>query len=450
MKKINVDPAKAAKILAEIEKDPMGGWFNLPMNFDVKEMARLKVAAQKINETSKYLVCIGIGGSYLGHKAVIEAIQPKSPTEILYAGNSLSSVELKKVIEKLGNDDFSLLVISKSGTTLEPAVAFRILKQKLIEKYGPEEAKKRIYAITDSSHGALHDEAVANGYVRFDVPNNIGGRYSVLSAVGMLPMIVAGVDPLKLLQGARECREKQLQPDKLEYSALINYAFVRHQLYQKGVRIEVLASFEPSMMYFNEWWKQLFGESEGKKGGGLFPASVIYSTDLHSMGQYMQEGQRNLLETFIKFETPENSVEKIEVPTLNEVKEEVDPKKREALLSLDNLHFVTGKTLSHINDKALEATAKAHDKGGISTVIIEVRDEESNKTITERSLGFLIYFFEVACAISAKLNGVNPFDQPGVEAYKTEMFRLLGKQGYEEKEKQNEPKPIQKTPMPEK
>lgn len=442
MKKIKVDVAKAAKILTEITKDPMGGWFDLPLNFDVKELAKIKVTAQKINETSKYLVCIGIGGSYLGHKAVIEAVQPESPTEVIYAGNSLSSVELKKVLDKIDGADFSLLVISKSGTTLEPAVAFRVLKQKLIQKYGAEEAKKRIYVITDARNGTLHDEAAANDYVGFAVPDNIGGRYSVLSAVGMLPMVVAGIDPLKLLQGARECREKQLNPDRLESSALVNYAFYRHQLYQEGVRIEVLASFEPSMMYFNEWWKQLFGESEGKHGGGLFPASVIYSTDLHSMGQYMQDGQRCIMETFIKFVTPENAVEKLIVPVMNEVETEPNPETKEKLLSLDELYFATGKSLSSINDKALEATLKAHDKGGISTVLIEVRDDESQKTITERSMGFLIYFFEVACAISAKLNKVNPFDQPGVETYKREMFKLLGKKGYtdEKDDKQSKTK----------
>lgn len=419
MKKIKIDPIKTARILTEISKDPMGGWFDLPYTFDVKEMARLKIAAQKINAEAKFLVCIGIGGSYLGHRAVIEALSPSSPTKILYAGNSLSSKELQKVLREIGDEDFSVLVISKSGETLEPAVAFKIFKEKLIEKYGITEAKARIYAITDGASGALHDEAIANGYTRFNFPKNIGGRYAVLSAVGMLPMLVAGVDVLKLLQGARECREKQLVPDKLEYSALVNYAFTRHILYEAGVKVEVLVSFEPAMRYFQEWWKQLFGESEGKNGGGIFPALAIYSTDLHSLGQFMQDGQRGLLETFIKFETPENSVDRIEIHDTNQTDEE------EKFLSLDGIQFLNGKNLDFVNEKALEATVLAHDKGGISTVLIEIRDEESSETITERSLGFLIYFFEVACAISAKLNKVNPFDQPGVEAYKKEMADLL-------------------------
>ena len=419
MKKIKIDPIKTARILTEISKDPMGGWFDLPYTFDVKEMARLKITAQKINAEAKFLVCIGIGGSYLGHRAVIEALSPSSPTKILYAGNSLSSKELQKVLREIGDEDFSVLVISKSGETLEPAVAFKIFKEKLIEKYGITEAKARIYAITDGASGALHDEAIANGYTRFNFPKNIGGRYAVLSAVGMLPMLVAGVDVLKLLQGARECREKQLVPDKLEYSALVNYAFTRHILYEAGVKVEVLVSFEPAMRYFQEWWKQLFGESEGKNGGGIFPALAIYSTDLHSLGQFMQDGQRGLLETFIKFETPENSVDRIEIHDTNQTDEE------EKFLSLDGIQFLNGKNLDFVNEKALEATVLAHDKGGISTVLIEIRDEESSETITERSLGFLIYFFEVACAISAKLNKVNPFDQPGVEAYKKEMADLL-------------------------
>ena len=423
MKKIKVDLAKTARILTEISKDPMGGWFDLPYTFDVKDMARLKISAQKINAEAKFLVCIGIGGSYLGHRAVIEALGKEGPTKLLYAGNSLSSRELKKVIAEIGEEDFSVLVISKSGTTMEPAVAFKIFKRKLIEKYGISEAKRRVYAITDGSSGALHDEAIANGYTRFDFPKNIGGRYSVLSAVGMLPMLVAGVDTVKLLQGAKECREKQLSPERLEYSALVHYAFVRHLLYKMGVRIEVLTSFEPAMMYFNEWWKQLFGESEGKNGGGLFPAAAIYTTDLHSLGQYMQDGQRGIMETFIKFETPENSADKIEILDLPKNDENAEDK----FLSLDGLQFLTGKTVEFANEKALEATVTAHDKGGVSTVLIEVRDDESSETITERSLGFLIYFFEVACAISAKLNKVNPFDQPGVEAYKKEMMKLLDK-----------------------
>jgi len=402
----------------------MGGWFDLPFKFDVQEMARLKVVAQKIQSNSKYLVCIGIGGSYLGHRAVIEAIRPKSPTKLLYVGNSLSSRDLKKVVEEIGNDDYSVLVISKSGGTLEPAVAFRIFKKMLLEKYGVDGAKQRIFAITDKANGSLHNEAVANGYTYFAFPENIGGRYSVLSAVGMLPMLVAGVDGLKLLQGARECREKQLAPENYARSALVNYAFTRHKLYKSGAKIEVLASFEPSMMYFNEWWKQLFGESEGKNESGLFPASVIYTTDLHSMGQYMQEGQRGMLETFIKFVAPEKYVDRVIIPKIDDSLT-VDESGENKFLTLDELQVITGKSMDYANDVALEATVSAHDRGGITTVTIEMRDEESQELITERSLGFLIYFFEVACAISAKLNGVNPFDQPGVETYKKEMQRIF-------------------------
>ena len=441
MAKIKVDPKLAARILTEFSKNPMGGWFNLPYTYGKTDengkdpLERLKMVAEKIRSEAKYLVCIGIGGSYLGHRAVIEAIQPKSETKILYAGNSLSSIEINNVINEIGEDDFSVLVISKSGTTRETAIAFRIFKEKLIEKYGIKEAKNRIYAITDEKSGALHDEAIANKYLRISFPDNLGGRYSVLSVVGILPMLVAGVNVEKLLQGARECREKQLVPEKLEQSALVNYAFTRHMLYQSGVKIEVLASFEPRMMYFNEWWKQLFGESEGKNEGGLFPASVIYSTDLHSMGQYMQEGQRCLLETFIKFGTPENPSDRILVPEIKNISEPNPEKPDEPfqLLTLDNLDALAGRPVDFVNDKALEATVIAHDKGGISTIVIEVFDNEDKRFITERSIGYLLYFFEVACAMSARLNKVDPFDQPGVEAYKKELKKLLS--GPQESEK---------------
>lgn len=447
MEKPNTSISQATRILSEIARDPMGGWFDLPFKFDVQEMSRLKIVAQKIQSNSKYLVCIGIGGSYLGHRAVIEAVRPKSTTKLLYVGNSLSSRDLKKVVEEIGNDDYSVLVISKSGGTLEPAVAFRVFKKMLIEKYGVEGAKQRIYAITDKANGALHNEAVANGYTYFAFPDNIGGRYSVLSAVGMLPMLVAGVDGMKLLQGARECREKQLAPENYGRSALINYAFLRHKLYSFGAKIEVLASFEPGMMYFNEWWKQLFGESEGKNEGGLFPASVIYTTDLHSMGQYMQEGQRGILETFIKFVAPENYTDRIIIPTIDEALT-TDENGENKFLTLDELQVVAGKSMDYTNDVALQATVSAHDRGGITTVTIEMRDDESQELITERSLGFLIYFFEVACAISAKLNGVNPFDQPGVEAYKQEMQRIFRGLPTEEEKKKiiNEMKKQQHTP----
>lgn len=368
---IEVDKERITRILTEVEKDKMGGWLNLPRQYDMGEFARIKESAKKINEDSEYLVCIGIGGSYLGHKAIIEALRPKSETKIIYAGNSLSRRELERALEEVGDHDFSINVISKSGTTLEPAIAFEAFKEKLFEKYG-EEAKNRIYATTDAKTGTLHDEAVANGYTRFVVPDNIGGRYSVLTAVGLLPMAVAGVDIDKLLEGAAEASESAIKP-------ATEYATMRHNLGIKGYDTEVFASFEPATMYFNEWLKQLFGESEGKNKQGIFPASVIYSTDLHSMGQFMQDGRRNLFETIIDYPTDE------------------------------------------LNMKVVQAVKVAHAQGGIPVLDIAV------SSFDEKGFGELIYFFELACAISAKLFGVNPFDQPGVEAYKNELKRLMGK-----------------------
>ncbi len=367
---VEIDEKRIAQILAEIEKDKMGGWLNLPRQYDMGEFARIKESAKKINEDSEYLVCIGIGGSYLGHKAIIEALRPKSETKIIYTGNSLSRRELERALEEVGDHDFSINVISKSGTTLEPAIAFEAFKEKLFEKYG-EEAKNRIYATTDAKTGTLHDEAVANGYTRFVVPDNIGGRYSVLTAVGLLPMAVAGVDIDKLLEGAAEASESTVK-------IATEYATMRHNLGIKGYDTEVFASFEPATMYFNEWLKQLFGESEGKNKQGIFPASVIYSTDLHSMGQFMQDGRRNLFETIIDYPTDET------------------------------------------NAKVVQAVKIAHMQGGIPVLTI------TPSSYDEKGFGELIYFFELACAISAKLFGVNPFDQPGVEAYKNELKRLMG------------------------
>lgn len=412
-----IDVALATKILHEISTDKMGGWFDLPYTIQPDLITAIKSTATHIQSTSKVLVCIGIGGSYLGHRAVIEALKPTSPTRILYAGNSLSSKDLRKTISEIGDDDFSLLVISKSGTTLEPAVAFRIMKSLLVKKYGTEEAKKRIYCITDNNSGTLHDEAVAYGYTQFAIPDNIGGRYSVLTPVGLLPMAVAGVNIDLLLAGARNCREKQLIPGHLDRSALLNYAFTRRFLYEHGIHTEVLASFEPSMLYFHEWWKQLFGESEGKSGTGLFPASVIYTTDLHSLGQYMQDGSRDIFETFIHFTSPRDTSTHLIIPASGQNNND--------LLSFDKLTFIAGKSLEYLNQVAFDATVTAHDRGGISTITIEMTDTDLDYGLNERSLGFLIYFFEVACAVSAKLNGVNPFDQPGVEEYKKEINRVL-------------------------
>lgn len=365
-----VDTEKISQVLTEISKDPMGGWFELPKRVDMAEFARIKEAAKKINDESEYLVCIGIGGSYLGHRALIEALRPRSDTKIIYAGNSLSKRELDHELKRLGDHDFSINVISKSGTTLEPAIAFTEFKKKLIEKYGEEGAYSRIYATTDANKGTLHDEAIANNYTRFVVPDNVGGRYSVLTAVGLLPLAVAGVDIDKLLEGAAEAVDQVIEPAS-------QYAWMRFTLGQRNYDTEVFASFEPSTMYFNEWLKQLFGESEGKNQKGIFPASVIYSTDLHSLGQFMQDGRRNLFETIINFPTDE------------------------------------------MNQKVVSAVVKAHTAGNIPVLSIGV------SSFDEKGFGELIYFFELSCAISAKLRGVNPFDQPGVEAYKTELKQLL-------------------------
>ncbi|MDO4747116.1 MAG: glucose-6-phosphate isomerase [Candidatus Saccharibacteria bacterium] len=365
-----IDEKAAAGLLREIAKDPMGGWLNLPKNIDMGEFVRIKEAAKEIQDSSEYLVCIGIGGSYLGHRAIIEALRPHSDAKIIYAGNSLSRRELDYALEKVGDHDFSINVISKSGTTLEPAVAFNEFKKKLIEKYGEEGAYARIYATTDAKKGALHDEAVACGYTRFVVPDNIGGRYSVLTAVGLLPMAVAGVDIDKLLEGASDAVTTAVEP-------AVKYATMRHTLDSKHYDTEVFASFEPATMYFNEWLKQLFGESEGKDKRGILPDSVIYSTDLHSLGQYIQDGRRNLFETIIDYPTDE------------------------------------------MNAKVVKAVQIAHAEGGIPVLTIGVPSYD------ERGFGELIYFFELACALSAKMMGVNPFDQPGVEAYKAKLNELL-------------------------
>lgn len=400
-KKIDI----ARTFVARAEQDAFGGWVNLPINYDKTEFERIKKAAKKINNDSDYLICIGIGGSYLGHRAVIETLGgERGRTKILYAGNSLSAREMRRVIDRLGDADFSVNVISKSGTTTEPAVAFRIFKQMLIDKYGAEEAAKHIYATTDAAKGALHDEAVAKGYESFVVPDNIGGRYSVLTAVGLLAIATAGIDIDALMDGAAEERASLIS----DGGFAAEYAAMRNLLFEKDYNIEILANFEPQFMYFNEWWKQLFGESEGKDQTGIYPASVIDSTDLHSMGQYIQQGRRNLFETFVEVAEDYNG---ITVPEMNE--------------NLDGLKYLEGKELDYINKTANAATREAHTSGGVPVL------EVTMPRIDERSLGALIYFFEMTCALSGFTLGVNPFDQPGVEAYKTRMFELLGKPGYE-------------------
>lgn len=396
---------EARTYVARAQQDDFGGWVDLPVNYDKEEFARIKAAAKKINEDSDYLVCIGIGGSYLGHRAVIETLGgQRGRTKIVYAGNSLSPRMLEKAIAEVGNKDFSINVISKSGTTTEPAVAFRVFKQILIDKYGEEEAAKRIYATTDANKGALHDEAVAKGYETFVVPDNIGGRYSVLTAVGLLAIAVAGVNIDALMDGAEEERAVLIS----DGGAAAEYAAMRNVLLAKGYDIEILANFEPQFVMFNEWWKQLFGESEGKEGKGIYPASVVDSTDLHSMGQYIQEGRRALFETFVEVQGEYRGVT---VPSFGE--------------NLDGLQYLEGKELDYINKTANAATREAHMAGGVPVLEILVPE------IDERALGGLIYFFEMACALSGFCLGVNPFNQPGVEAYKNRMFELLGKPGYE-------------------
>ncbi len=396
--------AMTRQFVARAQQDDFGGWVDLPINYDKDEFARIKAAAAQINSDSDYLVCIGIGGSYLGHRAVIEALGgERGRTKILYAGNSLSARGLEKVVKQLGDADFSVNVISKSGTTTEPAVAFRTFKKLLVEKYGEEGAAKRIYATTDANKGALHDEAVAKGYAAFVVPDNIGGRYSVLTGVGLLAIAAAGIDIDRLMDGAEEERATLIS----DGGKAAEYATLRNVMLEKGYDIEVLANFEPNFMYFNEWWKQLFGESEGKENKGIFPASVIYSTDLHSMGQYMQEGRRALFETFVEVA---GDYAGVAVPTAAE--------------NLDGLQYLEGREVDNICKVATQATREAHAAGGVPVMQIIIPD------VDERSLGALIYFFEMACALSAFTLGVNPFNQPGVEAYKTRMFELLGKPGY--------------------
>ncbi len=395
---------EARKYVARAQQDDFGGWVDLPVNYDKDEFARIKAAAKKINADSEVLVCIGIGGSYLGHRAVIEALGgERGRTKIVYTGNSLSPRMLKRALAEVEGKDFSINVISKSGTTTEPAVAFRIFKQLLIEKYGEKEAAMRIYATTDARKGALHDEAVAKGYESFVVPDNIGGRYSVLTAVGLLAIAVAGFDIDKLMDGAAEERTALIS----DGGAAAEYAALRNILLENGRDIEILANFEPQFSQFNEWWKQLFGESEGKDGKGIFPASVIDSTDLHSMGQYIQEGRRALFETFVEVKRDFASVV---VPKFGE--------------DVDGLQYLEGKELDYINKTANAATREAHLAGDVP--VLEIAMPE----IDERSLGALIYFFEMSCALSGFTLGVNPFNQPGVEAYKTRMFELLGKPGY--------------------
>ncbi len=389
------------------------GWVRLPADYDKEEFDRIQKAAAKIRADSKALVVIGIGGSYLGARAVIEALTSnnynltrKDSPAIYFAGNGLSSDAMSEVIELVKDVDFSVNVISKSGTTTEPAVAFRIFKDLLEEKYGREGAKARIYATTDAKRGALKGLADREGYEKFVVPDAVGGRYSVLTAVGLLPIAVAGIDISKLMDGAREEMELLSKPG-MDNPAW-QYAAARHALYQSGKKVEILAGYEPSFRFFGEWWKQLFGESEGKQGKGLFPASVEFTADLHSMGQYIQQGERLMIETVVRFDSART---KITIPD--------DPE------NVDGLNFLSGSALTFVAEQAMRGTILAHVDGGVPNILIGVPARD------ERCLGALIYFFEFACGISGYLLEVNPFDQPGVEAYKNNMYALLGKPGYE-------------------
>ena len=391
------------------------GWLDLPVDYDKDEFARIKKAAKKIQNDSEVLVCIGIGGSYLGAQAAIEFLNSnfygKEKTDmptVVFCGNSLSGSYLYDLIEWVGDKDFSINVISKSGTTTEPSVAFRIFKDKLIKKYGKEEAAKRIYATTDRQKGALKTEADAEGYEEFVVPDDIGGRYSVLTAVGLLPIAAAGADIDALMKGAADARADYTDTD-VHKNSPYQYAALRNILYRKGYTTEIVENYEPNLRMFGEWCKQLMGESEGKDNKGIWPSSANFTTDLHSLGQYIQEGLRNLFETVIRVEKPRHDVK---IPG--------DEK------NLDQLNFLEGKSLNYVNDRAYEGVVLAHTDGGVPVMTVNIPDQ------TEHTLGYMIYFFELAIAISGYLNGINPFNQPGVEEYKRNMFGLLNKPGYED------------------
>jgi len=392
------------------------GWVDLPINYNKEEFERIKVAADKIRRQADVLIVIGIGGSYLGSRAVIEMFKDPfrktTKTEVIFLGQNISAEYMTSLLHYIVDKDVAVNVISKSGTTTEPAIAFRIIKDFMERKYGKEYAKTRIYVTTDKEKGALKTMADAEGYETFVIPDDVGGRFSVLTAVGLLPIAVSEIDIDELIQGANEARERYLS---LEDNECYKYAVYRNALYKIGKKTEILVNYEPCMHYFTEWWKQLFGESEGKDHKGIFPAGVDFTTDLHSMGQYIQDGRRDLFETVIKIK---NSRSEMIV--------------KEDMLDLDGINYLAGKSMSEINEKALLGTVMAHYEGNAPSMIVEI-DE-----ITPKNIGELIYFFEKACGISGYLLGVNPFNQPGVEDYKKNMFALLGKKGYEERKKELE------------
>lgn len=397
------------------------GWLDLPANYDKDEFARIKEAAEKIKKTSEVLIVIGIGGSYLGAKSAIDFLshtfhnnlpkEKRDAPEVYFAGTNISATYVKHLMDVIGDRDFSVNIISKSGTTTEPAIAFRIFKKMLEEKYGKEEAKSRIYATTDREKGALKQLSTGEGYETFVVPDNVGGRFSVLTAVGLLPIAAAGINIDELMQGAADAMEAYKAP--YAENDCYKYAAIRNILHRKGKEIELMINYEPRVHYIAEWWKQLFGESEGKDNKGLYPASADFTADLHSLGQYIQDGKRHLFETLINIETPE----------LDMVIEEEE-------VNLDGLNYLAGKTMDYVNKKAAEGTILAHTDGGVPNLIVNVPES------TPYHLGYMYYFFEKACAVSGYILGVNPFDQPGVEAYKRNMFALLEKPGFEEATKE--------------
>ena len=437
-KKVTFDYSKAAKFISADEVTSMEriveqskevlvsrngagndflGWIDLPVDYDKEEFARIQEAAEKICSDSEVLVVIGIGGSYLGARAAIEFLrhsfynvvskEVRKTPEIYFAGNSISGRYLSDLIQVIGDRDFSVNVISKSGTTTEPAIAFRVFKEMLEKKYEKEEAAKRIYATTDKSRGALKKLATEEGYETFVVPDDVGGRFSVLTAVGLLPIAVSGADITKLMEGAADARKDALEKPFAENSAM-QYAAVRNILLRKGKQIEVLANYEPSLHYVSEWWKQLYGESEGKDQKGIFPASVDLTTDLHSMGQFIQDGSRNMFETVLNVVDSESEIVIGEEP-----------------VDLDGLNYLAGKNMDFVNKSAMNGTILAHTDGNVPNLMVTIPGND------EYSLGQLFYFFEFACGVSGYTLGVNPFNQPGVESYKKNMFALLGKPGYE-------------------
>lgn len=439
MTKIKFDYSKAGKFISQSEINALKpyievahntlhngtgagsdflGWVNLPENYDKEEYARIKKAAEKIKSNSKALIVIGIGGSYLGARMAVEMVHHnffnlndnarKDGVQIFFAGNSISSTYLADLVETVKDIDFSVNIISKSGTTTEPAIAFRVFRKLLIEKYGVEGAKERIYATTDKAKGALKNLADEEGYETFVVPDEVGGRYSVLTAVGLLPIAASGANIDQLMQGAYDAMKEYANPN-VDENDCYKYVACRNALYRKGKSVEMMVNYEPQMHYFAEWWKQLFGESEGKDNKGIFPASVDFSSDLHSMGQYIQDGLRIMFETVLFFDNARKEVI---------IEEDSD--------NVDGLNFLSGKGVSFVNEQAFNGTLLAHTDGSVPNLVLRV------ERMDEYCLGNLIYFFEKACGVSGYLLGVNPFDQPGVEAYKKNMFALLGKPGYED------------------